>query len=223
LSAIGNCPIFRGVDQTKVMELLEQAGARIRNLEPGESLAAAGGEVRHLHVILSGSVRGEMMDMAGKVIVIEDIHPPRPVATAFVFGDQNRYPVTITANQSTAVLSIPREGFLALMQEELTILRNFLHAVSSRGQFLSKKIRFLSFSTLREKLASYLLDLAEKQGRDRLHIPQSQSQLADLFGVTRPSVGRAMGQMNREGLIRSEGKWVVLTGRDRLADILRSR
>ena len=96
-----------------------------------------------------------------------------------------------------------------------------MHSVSSRGQFLSSKIRFLSFSTIKGKLAQYLLDLSGKQSGDLIQLPHSQSQLSELFGVARPSIGRAMGEMNREGLIRTEGKHVILLDRARLSSLLK--
>jgi CRP-like cAMP-binding protein len=184
-------------------------------------VARAGEEVRWLFILLSGRVSGEMMDFAGKVIVIEEILPPRPLATAFLFGDQNRFPVTISAVDPTEILSVPSVRFLSMMQENKRILQNFLHAVSSRGQFLSNKIRYLSFSSIREKLAQYFLDLSLKQGGDRIRLVHSQAQLSELFGVTRPSVGRAISRMNREGFIRTDGKMLELTDREGLSAILK--
>ena len=221
LPVISKCPLFRGVPEETVLYLLEQSGAAIRTYQKGERVARAGEEVRWLFILLSGRVSGEMMDFAGKVIVIEEILPPRPLATAFLFGDQNRFPVTISAVDPTEILSVPSVRFLSMMQENKRILQNFLHAVSSRGQFLSNKIRYLSFSSIREKLAQYFLDLSLKQGGDRIRLVHSQAQLSELFGVTRPSVGRAISRMNREGFIRTDGKMLELTDREGLSAILK--
>ena len=72
-----------------------------------------------------------MMDFAGKVITIEEILPPRPLAPAFLFGKQNRYPVNIVANGEVTILSVPRDDFLKMMQNNEQILRNFVDIVSS--------------------------------------------------------------------------------------------
>ena len=52
-------------------------------------------------------------------------------------------------------------------------------------------------------------------------LPHSQSQLSELFGVARPSIGRAIGEMNQEGLIRTEGRQVTLLDRARLSALLK--
>ncbi len=221
LSILAGCPLFTGLDQDELLMTLSGVSHQKKILVKGELIAQAGDEVFFLHIIIRGSVKGEMVDFAGKVIKIEDIVPPRPLAPAFLFGKQNRYPVNIIANEETELISISRDSFLRMMQSSELILRNFVDNVSSRGQFLSNKIKFLSFSTIKGKLAQYLLDLAGKLDSDRLTLPLSQSQLSELFGVARPSVGRAISEMNQDGIIRTEGKQVVLLDKARLSALLK--
>ena len=108
-----------------------------------------------------------------------------------------------------------------MMQSNEGVLENFLHAVSSRGQFLSGKIRFLSFTSIKGKIAQYMLDLSVRQGSDTITLPHSQSQLSELFGVTRPSIGRAMGELNHGGFIRTEGKQVSILDKQKLLSLLK--
>ncbi len=221
VSLLTQCPLFAGIPEGELSDLLEDASCRIRAFQKGDLVARAGEKVFFQHIVISGGVKGEMIDFAGKVIKIEDIAPPRPLAAAFLFGEQNRYPVNIIASEETRILSIPRDTFLRMMQASEQVLRNFINAVSSRGQFLSAKIRFLSFSTIKGKLAQYLLDLSERKGRDLFELPHSQTQLSELFGVARPSVGRAIVELNREGIIRTSGKQVAILDRARLSSLLK--
>ena len=215
------CPIFRGLDAGQIARLLEGTSCRVREFPEGDIIAREGETVHFQHIVVSGSVKGEMIDFAGKVIKIEDILPPQPLAGAFLFGKQNRYPVNITANEPTTILSIPRDSMLKMMRGSEQVLKNFVNAISNRGQFLSGKIKFLSFSTIRGKLAQYLLELSGKQGSDTIRLPHSQSQLAELFGVARPSVGRAISELNKEGLIRTQGRKIELLNKAGLSGFLR--
>ena len=214
------CPLFRGISPEELRDLLEASSCRSKSYEKDEDVASAGETPRFLHIVVSGSVRGEMLDFTGKVIKIEDIAAPRPVAAAFLFGEQNRYPVNIMANEKATLVSIPRDRLITMMQQNRHFLISYLDAVSSRGQFLSGKIRYLSFSTIKGKLAQYLLELAEKQEGDSLMLAHSQASLSELFGVTRPSVGRAMSELNQEGVIRSEGKRVFILDREELKSMI---
>jgi CRP/FNR family transcriptional regulator, dissimilatory nitrate respiration regulator len=221
MTLLTTSPVFAGLGESELSGLLENSSFRINEFKKGALVANAGDEVHFQRIVISGSVKGEMVDFAGKTIKIEDIQPPRPVAAAFLFGNQNSYPVNIVANESTQILSIPKDSFLRMMQSNGRVLENFLHAVSSRGQFLSRKIRFLSFSTIKGKIAQFLLDLSSRQGSETLMLPMSQSQLSELFGVTRPSIGRAMGEMNRDGLISTEGKRVSILNKPGLLRLLK--
>ena len=210
LVTLSECSLFKGMSQEEISEALSDSSGRIRNFPKDTLIAQAGDEVLHLQIVLEGSVKGEMVDYTGKVIKIEDIVPPRPLAPAFLFGAQNRYPVNITAGGDVKVLSIPRDRFLEMLQSSKSVLVNFVDIVSSRGQFLSSKIKFLSFTTIKGKLAQYLLDLSGKSGNPHFLLPSSQAQLSELFGVARPSIGRAMSDLNHDGIIRTEGREVTI-------------
>jgi CRP-like cAMP-binding protein len=222
MPALLACPLFRDLNEKRLVQLIAAQPFQLKRYGSGELIARAGEVVHSLHIVISGSVKGEMIDFTGKVIKIEDMGPSRPLASAFLFGSQNRYPVNIIANEPVQIFSISRDSLLRIMQSDDLVLKNFLDAVSSRGQFLSNKIRFLSFSTIKGKLAHYLLELSGKQGGSAIILlPHSQSQLSELFGVARPSIGRAIGEMNRDGLIRTNGKQVILLDQIRLSALLK--
>jgi CRP/FNR family transcriptional regulator, dissimilatory nitrate respiration regulator len=215
------CPVFKGLSENESQKLLGEIHYQIKNFKKDDLIAIAGEPAINLYIILSGSVRGEMMDYSGKTIKIEDIEAPRPLATAFLFGNKNRFPVTVTANTDAKILSIPVTEFLKLLQKNAQVLKNYLNSISSRSQFLSEKLRFLSFKTIREKVAHFLL----QQAGDRLHsieLKSTQQQLSELFGVTRPSLARVLGEMQREKLIIIEKKTVTLLNRQKLYETLQN-
>ena len=91
-------PLFRGLRAGQIEELLSRITFRIRKYEGGEVIAYSGDVMGSQPVIIKGSVKGEMIDFAGRVIKIEDIESPRPLAPAILFGKNNKYPVNIIAN-----------------------------------------------------------------------------------------------------------------------------
>lgn len=218
---LNKCPVFKGVSENETRKLLHQVHYQVKKFKKGDIIAIAGEQISSLYIILSGSVRGEMIDYSGKTIKIEDIEAPRPLATAFLFGSENRFPVTVTANNSVEIFSISIAELLRLMQLNSVVLRNYLDSISSRTQFISQKLHFLSFKNIKEKVAHYLL---QKAG-DRLHsfqLDSTQQQLAELFGVTRPSLARVLGGMQKEKLIIIDKKTVTLLNKQKLNELLRN-
>jgi CRP-like cAMP-binding protein len=91
--------------------------------------------------------------------------------------------------------------------------------ISNRSQFLSEKIKFLNFKTIRGKLAQYILQKAAKDSMS-LDLGMTQGDLADFFGVARPSVARAIREMEEDGLIEAKGKHIRLIDKRSLAGMI---
>ncbi|MBN1413790.1 MAG: Crp/Fnr family transcriptional regulator [Bacteroidales bacterium] len=211
--------IFNGLDELAIENLLHQKMFRLKKYCKEEFVAHSNDICDRLMIVIQGSVRGEMTDFSGKTIKIEDIIAPQPLAAGFIFGRNNRFPVDIIANEPSTILILPKDTLILIMQQDNQVLKNYLDAISSRTQFLSNRIRFLSFKTIKEKVAHYILS---QIGRDynTVVLPQSQTNLADFFGVTRPSLARALQEMEREGIIRVERREITLLNKEKLNNLL---
>jgi CRP-like cAMP-binding protein len=168
--------------------------------------------------VIRGVVKGEMVDFAGRVIKIEDIPAPGALAAAFMFGKRNTFPVNVISVSDGELLLIEKQDFLTLLMKNDIILVNFLDMISSRSQFLSEKIKFLAFKTIRGKLAQYILQKAGKE-QSTINLNMTQSDLAEFFGVTRPSVSRALGEMEIDGYIEAKGKIIKIFDKKGLAGL----
>ncbi len=213
-------PLFVGLTIDELSQTMAGIHYQIKRYTEGQLIVYAGEKVDRLYIVLSGSVKGEMIDFSGKSIKIEDIEPPRPLAVAFLFGKSNNFPVNIIANKASELLVIPKPSVLQMFQQNEQILLNFLNTISNRSQFLSQKIKFLAFQTIKGKIANYLLQLSGGKNNEFM-LDKSQNELAELFGVTRPSVGRGMRELHHDGIIRAEGKMISIIDIQALRDCLK--
>lgn len=212
--------IFNGLDVKAVESLLKGKIFRINKFNKDDYLVYNDDICNNLLILIKGSVRGDMTDFSGKTIKIEDIRAPSPIASAFIFGRHNRFPVDVIANEQTTVLILPKESLIRIFKEDDRVLRNFLNVISNRAQFLSNKIKFLSFKTIKGKIAHYILELSGENDQYVI-LPKTQTELAEFFGVTRPSLSRALTEMQRDGLISADRKNIVIKNREKLIEYLR--
>ena len=112
-----NNPLFRGITPEKLSANLEEISFHTRSYKKGEILARQGDVCNRLVILTKGSVRGEMIDYSGRLIKVEDIAAPRAIAPLFLFGEENRYPVEVTANEPTEVIEIPKTSVLELFRK----------------------------------------------------------------------------------------------------------
>jgi len=218
---LSNCSLFKGLKSSNLNELFSEIPYQEKKYKKDEIIAYAETEVKNLLILIDGSVRGEMMDFSGKTVKIEDIESPNLLAPAFLFGSNNKFPVTIISNNQSIVMNIQKNDFLKILQRNELVLNNYLNNISSRAQFLSNKLRFLTFQTIKGKIAHYILQIANKSGMNEINLPKSQNQLAEIFGVTRPSLGRAIREMDKEGFIKANGKNIVILDKVRLGGLLK--
>jgi CRP-like cAMP-binding protein len=213
---LNQAPLFRGLNAETIEGIINSIPHKVRKFNAGSLIAHSGDAVASLMIVTAGTAKGEMIDYAGRVIKIEDIPAPGALASAFLFGSRNRFPVNVIAVSDVELLVIEKSDFLILMMKNDTVLANFLDMISNRSQFLSEKIKFLNFKTIKGKLAQFILQKTE-QGTKTVKLEITQNELADYFGVARPSVARALGDMEEEGLIEARGKNIRIIDRQRLA------
>jgi CRP/FNR family transcriptional regulator, dissimilatory nitrate respiration regulator len=215
---LSSAPLFKGLSNRDIELILSSLPYRIRKFKTGTLISQSGEPVDSLMIVINGAVKGEMVDDTGRVIKIEDIPAPGSVATAFIFGNRNRFPVNVVAISDGEIMSIEKTDFLKLLMKNDIVLVNFLNLISNRSQFLSEKIKFLNFKTIKGKLAHYILQKAEKD-RNNIVLDMTQNDLADFFGVARPSVSRALGELELAGFIEASGKNVIIRDRKGLSEL----
>ncbi len=213
-----NSPIFSGLSAEELENIFSKAHYFTKSFEVGDIAAFSGEPVNFLIIVLEGSVKGEMVDFSGKTIKIDDIRAPYPLASAFIFGKQNKFPVNVMANEKTKLLYIPKYDFLKMLQGDIRIMQNFLNVISGHTQILANKLKFLSFKTIKGKIAQYLLSLAGPD-KNMIELPLTQNELAEQFGVARPSLARALGEMAEDGLISVDRKVVKILNRRKLMEV----
>ncbi|MDP4184181.1 MAG: Crp/Fnr family transcriptional regulator [Bacteroidota bacterium] len=214
-----DCPLFRGISSTEIEQLLKNNVYQLKHYRKGDLVAVHDDEITALQIVLMGSVKGEMPDLSGKVIKIEDIEAPRPLAVAFLFGQQNRFPVDLVANDEVKILRIAKPDVLLLFQQNRRFLTNYLNAISNRTQFLTRKLFFLSFRTIREKIAFYLAEQMKLQNSSVIILSQPQREMAELFGVARPSLARGFAELEDEGFIEVDRREIKILNKEGLISI----
>lgn len=209
-------PIFRGLSSETIEKLFASYHYQLKSYHPKDIVVQQGEACNYLMIILKGCVQGQMIDYSGKLIVIEDMQAPKAIATAFLFCDKNEMPVTVVATEESQIVFIRREIFTEILQANSTVLHNYLKVISNRSKFLSDKINFLTFRSLKSKIADLLYKRSTETQSTHIQLNETQQELADLFGVARPSLARTLKEMEDDGLISYKGKKIDLLLPDKI-------
>jgi len=210
-------PLFQHVSSEAISGFLEKIPYRIESYQEHDIVALQGAPCNHLMVVLKGLLQGQMVNDAGKLVVIEELTPSRLLAPAFLFAPKNELPVNIIAVEPSEILFISRTDFTEWMQSDKQVLQNFLMLISGRSSFLTDK--FLSLKNIKNKIADYLLRHLSSPDASTVKLSDTQQEIADRFGVTRPSLARAFAEMEQEGIISIDRKTITINRLQQLRQI----
>ncbi|MDA3938861.1 MAG: Crp/Fnr family transcriptional regulator [Spirochaetia bacterium] len=210
LNILAESELFKGLDLLEIRSVLDEYSLNKVDFIKGEIVALQGDLYKELLIVLHGTVISEISDPTGKRIRLENFHESAVIAPGILFSIDNTLPVTITAVGFCTLLSIPKEAVLSVLMSKRICLENYLALVGNKVNILAEKIRLFKFSSIQQKIAGYLLNLRSKQKSDFLNIPYTREQLADSFGIARPSLSREFSRMAGAGIILVEGKKIRL-------------
>ena len=194
-------PILKNVPLNEREDFLDRLEFRTKTYEKGERIAGQGDVVDALYVLIDGSVKTEMISEAGSILSIETIRAVHPLAPAFLFAENNRFPVDVTALEECELVLISKAAVMRLLASNESFLREYMTFNSNRTQFLSERLKLFSIKTIKGKLAQYIL---ERTTDGKFVMERNQTELAEYFGVTRPSLSRSLSEMINDNIIKLE-------------------
>lgn len=199
ISVIKQTPLFKGISEDVILPFILSKDHSLRRYKSGEFIAMQGDICRSLLLLCEGNARSQMVNSEGKQLTVGNLSAPLLLAPAFVFCSENRFPANIEAMDNCEILAIDKEAFLRYLGEQPKVMNNFLELVSNRVLMLSKKLKEFALQSLKSRLLNYL---------QLHHAMSSQNEMANILGVARPSLARAVSELTAEGCISILGKEV---------------
>jgi CRP-like cAMP-binding protein len=171
-----------------------------------------------LYFILSGKVKCIKTDSYGKDYVTE-IYAEGEFFGHLGLFDQPEYHETAIAMEPTRLAIIPKTEFLMLMRQNREIAEKYMELLSKNVREKENRLLQLAYAPVRERVADALLQhvLPLRSPSSRSSVFNiSREDLASIVGTTKESLVRMLSEFKREGIIRSEGREIVIMDEARL-------
>lgn len=184
---------FKGIDNEKIIADLTKIDYKILKFKKDDIVAFRGDEIKGMYINLKGTLVTEMLKDSGETKKIEELSNGKIMASAFIFGSFNNFPVDIIAKSDVEILYIEKKELLKFLTQDKILLERFLNEISGKAQFLSKNLwESISNKRIDKKLAEYFLN-NEKNQIVELNI--SIKELSEYFNVSRPSLSRVLKEL----------------------------
>jgi CRP-like cAMP-binding protein len=184
-----------------------------RRFAAGELIFSEGDPCPGMYIIESGFVKIFKSSAAGREQVLAIDGPGHSIAELPVF-DGGGYPASAQAAHDTTLLFISKQDFQALCIEHPQVALKVLRVIGRRLRSLVAIIEELSFTTVRQRLASLLVRLAKSatksEGGVRVELPATNQELAAQIGTVRELVSRNLSRLQAAGIINIDGRIVTI-------------
>lgn len=210
ISILSTCILFQSITKDDLQKLLTNISINKSVFYKNETIALEGDNCSSIGIILSGKIEVKKLFSSGKSVTITTLSKGNIFGEVIIFSDKNTYPSTLSCTENSTVLFISKNDIFNLCNINKVFLNNFMSLLSNKILMLNKKLKNLSYDTIRAKIASYLLDLYKKQKSKSLIIPCSRKELADILGVPRPSLSRELINMKNDNLLEFNGRNVFI-------------
>lgn len=210
--------LFSDLSETELHALAHRT---VRQHVPaGEMIFSEGDPCAGFYVVEEGEVKIFKTAPSGREQVLTIDRAGQSLAEVPVF-DGGPYPASGITMTHTTLLFVSKRDFRALVLEHPEIGLKVLKNVGSRLRRLVALIEELSFTTVRSRLVMLLVRLARTVGTPtsrgiELTLPANQ-EMASQIGTVRELVSRNLGRVQAEGLIRLDGKCLIIPDVDALA------
>ncbi len=217
------CTLFNGVPSDTLAAIATDA--RRRRFGRSQVIFHDGDPAETLHVIDAGRVKITLVSRDGNEAILAIL------GTGDFFGelallDSGPRSATAQAMEATETLEVSRRGFGALLDDS-AVRNRVLQRVAAEMRRVDRQVERLRFVDLSGRVALHLIDLVHEQSGTRnggaahagpaiLTLPYRQADLAALVGASRQAVSRTLRELEREGLLRADGRRIVIPDLRRL-------
>lgn len=184
-------------------------------LHRSETLFLAGQPARGLYVVVEGAIRAYRVNADGREQVIHVERAGATLAELPVF-DGGPYPSSTAAEEDSIVLFIDREDVLRLCLERPHISLAALRLLAARMRNCAALVERLSLRDVDRRVAQLLLEEASDYGARagdavEFQLALTHHQIASRVGSVREVVSRAITRLQQGGLIRVDGRKVIIS------------
>ncbi|MFB3907237.1 MAG: Crp/Fnr family transcriptional regulator [Candidatus Eisenbacteria bacterium] len=214
VAALRRVPFLAGIDQRGLDSLA--TSSRIVKVSRGADLFAEGDSCRGMYLLLCGAMKLYRASPSGREQIVA-IEAPGAVIAELPLLDGEPYPVSCAALEESRVLLLPRPAFEELLRDRPEIALEVLRVVGRRLRHLVALVEELSLLGVPQRLAKYLLEIADRSGPS-FPLTLSNQEIANRLGTVREIVSRNLHRFEQEGVIGIEGRQIRILDEQALRD-----
>jgi len=199
---------FKALSDANLEALARTGGAE--DVAKGDYLFHEGWKGRAVFLLASGGIQLLKSSAGGQEVVVKTVSPGEVFAEVILF-ERDAYPVSALAVKPSVVCRLPKQGFLALLDDR-GFRSDFIAGLMSRMRYLADRILYLTAYDVEVRFFRFL---EEQYGRkERYAVALSKKHVAAAIGTIPETFSRLLARLAEEGKIQwKNGKTLQVSAR----------
>ncbi|MDQ2960060.1 MAG: Crp/Fnr family transcriptional regulator [Candidatus Dormibacteraeota bacterium] len=214
LALLSRLNLFDEMSEEEIAGVSRQL--RMRELSPGTSI---GGEPDRVYLVKTGRVRLYRLTSAGDDVTTATLNPGQLFGLAALEAGTGRASLA-EALEISVICDAGAQDFVSLLARHPLLMAKVLVAMARQMFRLEETVESLVLDSVGQRLAKLLLGWlpgAEHVADGDLLPPHTQEEMAKLVTATRETVARTLSAWRAEGMLRNDGRRILILDAGRLA------
>jgi CRP-like cAMP-binding protein len=217
-SLLTGLPPFSRLSRGEIREILDQATPR--RYPEGEAVFGEGMAAERFFLLLDGYIRVVRTTPEGEQVIALHIPPGQLFGIAPALG-RDTYPATALCASESLVLSWPARLWAVFVARYEGFATESYRTIGARLGEFQTRLTELATQAVEQRVAGALLRLANQSGRKvpegiEIAFPLTRADIAEMTGTTLHTVSRLLAAWERDGIVASARRHVVVTQPHRL-------
>ena len=192
--------LFQGLSRDNLAQVAGQTKFGFLKVAAGQVVVSEDDACTKLYFMLSGLLRADTRSDDRSYSVVELLQAPFILQPEAIFGYNQRYTHTFSAQADCGFITIGKDEVMRLSEEFLVFRLNLLNLYATQSQKLLRQPWRHRPDTLADRIVRFLSQrCVYPAGPKTFYILMTQ--LADELGDSRLDISRALNQLQRDGLL----------------------
>jgi CRP-like cAMP-binding protein len=209
IDILQNISLFSAVKESDLEKLMAGNHIYQKNYMKGVTVHNSNETCRTLDIVLSGSLVAYSLSTNGSSTTMFEFSKGSVIGANLLFGENHRYPLNIYCLTDCQIIHIDINAVLEFLHDYNFTL-HYIKSISQNSQGINQKIAMITQRKLRENIMEFFKQQTIIQKSSVILLPMSKRQLADYFGVQRPSLFRELKKLKEEGIIEINNRIIEI-------------
>lgn len=201
---------FNKLDKKEILNWFDSNHFSIVSYNKGDVIYLEDDECATMDIVLSGMVSLQKIDENGNVLTIANFTKADVLGANLLFSSNSLYHMTSTCLKDCVLIKLTKNLVMNLCQTNEDFLCAFLGLLSDKTLFITGILHNLAHKSIREMIINFLKTEYIRQKSNVIKLNITKQELAEKFGVQRPSLSRELKKMRNDGLVEFDAKSITI-------------